>query len=49
MLLDRGLKAASKATEALQGDGIKYTKINSDGTATARLVSKEEFINGVKD
>lgn len=48
-LLKRGLQAASNELSKLNGEGIKYSKINADGTASARLVSKEEFIKGIKD
>lgn len=45
----QGLKAASAAMSKLQEeDGVKVATVNQDGTATARTVSREEFINGVK-
>lgn len=48
-LLERGLKAVSEHMASVQeGEGIKYGTINSDGTASVRLVSKEEFIKGIK-
>lgn len=47
-VLKRGLQGASKAMGELQGDGIKYSKVNADGTADARMVSPEEFVAGVK-
>jgi hypothetical protein len=46
---EKALKAASTAMDNLEGEGIKYAKINSDGTANVRLVSPEEFIKGIKD
>ena len=47
--MEQGLKAASKAMSKLQeGDGVKYATVHPDGTATARTVSREEFVNGVK-
>lgn len=49
ILMERGLRAASAQMSNLQGDGIKYSKINADGTASTRLVSQEEFIKGIKD
>ncbi len=47
-VLSRGLKAASD-TPRQEGPGVQYTKINADGTATTRLVSPQEFIDGIKD
>lgn len=46
----QGLKAATAAMSKLQdGDGVKVATVNAqDGTATARTVSREEFVNGVK-
>ena len=45
----QGLKAASAAMSKLQdGEGVKVATVNQDGTGTARTVSPEEFINGVK-
>lgn len=46
---ERGLREASLQMDNIQGEGIKYAKINSDGTADVRLVSNEEFIKGIKD
>jgi hypothetical protein len=49
-LCKQALQAASAAMSELpEGQGIKYAKINSDGTANVRLVSKDEFIKGIKD
>jgi hypothetical protein len=48
--LEQGLKAASDAMSKLQkGDGVKVASVDlGDGTATARTVTAEEFVNGVK-
>jgi hypothetical protein len=46
--LKRGLQAASAEMGKLQGDGIRYAKINADGTATTRIVSPQEFHDGIK-
>ncbi len=44
-----GLQAASIALAKLpDGEGVKYAKINPDGTADVRLVSPEEFVDGIK-
>lgn len=47
-VLKRGLEAASEAMKDIQGEGIKYSKINADGSASVRLVSPEEFVKGIK-
>jgi len=47
--MKRGLKEAALQMGKLDGDGIKYAKINADGTATTRLVGPEEFAKGIKD
>jgi hypothetical protein len=47
-VMKRGLQAASKQMATLEGEGIKYVKVVGD-QAEARLVSQEEFINGIKD
>ena len=47
--LKRGLQGASDGMSKLQGKGIKYSKIHSDGTATTRLVSPEEFVAGIRE
>lgn len=47
--LEKGLREASIAMSELKDEDIKYAKINSDGTASVRTVSKEEFIDGIKD
>ena len=48
--LEQGLKAASEAMSKLQeDDGVKVASVDlGDGTATARTVTPEEFVNGVK-
>lgn len=46
---EKALRKASLKMDNLKGDGIKYAKINADGTADVRLVSREEFIKGIKD
>ena len=45
--LKKGLQSASVEMGKLEGDGIKYAKVSGD-TATARLVSPEEFVAGIK-
>ncbi len=47
--LKLALQAASRATSELKGEGIRYATCDSStGTAKARLVSPEEFIQGIK-
>ena len=47
--MEQGLKAATVAMSKLQDeDGVKVATVDQDGTATARTVSREEFISGVK-
>lgn len=46
--LERGLKEAAVKMKALDGDGIKFAQIQADGTANVRLVSPEEFVEGIK-
>jgi len=42
--LERGLRQASLQTEEIEGDGIRYSRINGkDGTATTRTVSRKDF------
>lgn len=48
-IMKRGLENAGKALDELKGDGIRYAKIQPDGNVKARLVSSEEFIQGIKD
>lgn len=45
--LERALKSASVQMSQLEGNGIKYAKCKDDGTATVRIVSPQEFIDGV--
>jgi hypothetical protein len=48
--LKRGLQGATVALSKLPvGPGVKMAKIGPDGTVEARLVSPEEFIEGIKD
>lgn len=48
--LKRGLQEASaKMAELPDGQGVKYAKLSADGTASVRVVSPEEFIEGIKD
>lgn len=49
IVLERGLRSATMQQSDLSGEGIRYTKINSDGTATTRLVSPDDFVKGIKD
>jgi hypothetical protein len=46
--LERGLREASAAIAALppDADGVRVARINPDGTATARVVSAQDFIDG---
>jgi len=46
-VMSRGLQAASRASGELKGEGIRYVKVHGDGTASARLVSDEEFVSGI--
>ena len=47
--MERGLREASRKTAELPDNGgIKYATVNGDGTADVRLVSHEEFIEGIK-
>ena len=45
--MERGLKEASVKMNELSGDGIKYASVDMDG-AEVRMVSPEEFVNGIK-
>jgi len=44
--IKRGLEEASRKMGNLSGEGIKYAKINEDGTADVKNVSAEDFIKG---
>lgn len=45
----QGLQAASKAMADLPNTaGVKYAKVNSDGTADVRVVPPQEFIEGIR-
>jgi hypothetical protein len=49
--MKRGLQAAGEqmaAARVVGTDGILYSSVHTDGTATTRVVSKEEFIQGLK-
>ena len=46
---ERGLSAASAQQAELRGEGVRYSKIQGDGTAVTRIVSAQEFIEGIKD
>lgn len=41
--------ASSKMAALPDGPGVKYARCRSDGTADVRLVSPEEFVNGIRD
>jgi len=43
------LQDASTKMSSLSGPGVKYAKCKSDGTADVRMVSNEEFIDGIRD
>ena len=43
------LQDASTKMSALDGPGIKYASCNPDGTADVRLVSRQEFVEGIRD
>jgi hypothetical protein len=46
---EKALRQASLQSSSLQGEGIKYSKIDvSTGMAETKLVSREEFVKGVK-
>lgn len=52
--MKRGLRAASKQQAEVreQADatgGVVYSKVHTDGSASTRVVSKEEFIAGIND
>ena len=42
-------EATKKMNELPDGEGVKYAKVNADGTADVKVVSKKKFIDGVKD
>lgn len=41
--------ASAKMAQLPDGQGIKYASCKSDGTADVRLVSPEEFVNGIRE
>lgn len=43
--MERGLREASRLTDQLKGDGIRYAKVTPEGV-TAKLVSPKDFIEG---
>jgi len=44
-----GRQHAAKACDALRGDGVRYAEVHEDGSATARLIPRDEFIEkGIK-
>lgn len=48
--LEKALKGISEESSKVSGEGIRYTKVDvTNGTSETRLVSKEEFIDGIKD
>lgn len=44
--MQAGLQAATAALGKLEGDGVRVAEVREDGTAEARLVSREDFIAG---
>jgi hypothetical protein len=46
--MERGLREATAKMSTLEGDGIKLATVNTDGTADVRLVSREDFVRGIK-
>ena len=44
--MQSALKDASRKVGELEGQGVKVATCHSDGTATARLVSKRDFLSG---
>ncbi len=46
---EMALRQGSIEAAKLEGDGIRYVRCKADGTAEARMVSREEFIEGIKD
>jgi hypothetical protein len=48
-MMKSAIQDATSKMDALSGEGVKYAKCNSDGTADVRLVSPREFIEGIKD
>jgi hypothetical protein len=41
--------ATDKMSRLPDGPGVKYARCNPDGTADVRVVSPQEFINGIRD
>ena len=46
--MDMALRDASAKMAQLEGDGIKYAQCKEDGTADVRLVSPQEWVEGIK-
>lgn len=44
--LKRAFDDASRKMGELPGEGVKYAKLNEDGTADVKIVSQEDFIKG---
>ena len=44
--LKRGLEEASREMSQLFGEGIKHAQVHGDGSATVKLVSPHDFIDG---
>ena len=44
--MESALKSASVQLATLDGPGVRVAKCNADGTATVKLVSQQEFIDG---
>jgi hypothetical protein len=48
--LAKGLKQASLDLASLNGDGIKYASISSDGSVTAKIIDPDTFVKkGIKE
>ena len=47
--IKRGLQAASRVADSLQGEGVKYVSIDGEGNASGRVISRQEFAEkGIK-
>ena len=44
--MKRGLKSATVQMHELKGEGVRMASINPDGTATVKLVSPQDFVDG---
>ena len=48
--MQRGLQdATAKMAKLPEGPGVRYASIQGDGTAKVRLVSPQEFVEGIKE